>query len=435
MMKRKVAFKTLGCRLNQFETDSLLTGFFKAGYEVVGFNEKADVYIINTCTVTNQGDHKSKTYINQAARNKNGSLVIVTGCMATSLKEDLENRGDITCVVENPNKSQLLTLVEAHFGGELLHPSDLKQDLFNYTIAEKSFHTRSMVKIQDGCDNFCTYCIVPSVRGMAVSRPVKDIMQNIQQVVNVGYKEIVLTGVNISRYDFEGTGFALLVEKILSLPGDFRVRVSSIEPEGFGDLFFDLFSHEKLCPHLHLCLQSGSDKVLLKMKRTYLVPEYYAVIERLRKKHPYFNFTTDIMVGFPGESGEDFEESCRVIRDIGFSHVHTFKYSVRKGTRASSMPGQVTEKVKKQRSEIIRSIADENKWNFYSRFIGKKQTVLVEKVNNQGIARGFGEHYLPVEFQSDQPGKNYFADVLLNEVNKTTKNFVLRGKLHDGSMD
>jgi threonylcarbamoyladenosine tRNA methylthiotransferase MtaB len=424
-MKRKVAFKTLGCRLNQFETDSLLTGFFKAGYEVVGFNEKADVYIINTCTVTNQGDHKSKTFINQAARNKNGSLVVVTGCMATSQKEYLENRGDLTYVVENPNKSQLLSLIESHFGGELLHLSDLKQDLFNFMIAEKSFHTRSMVKIQDGCNNFCTYCIVPSVRGRAVSRPVKDILQNIRQVVNLGYKEIVLTGVNISRYDYEGTSFALLVEKILFLPGEFRVRISSVEPEGLGDLFFDLFSHEKLCPHLHLCLQSGSDKILLKMKRTYLVPEYYAIIERIRKKHPYFNFTTDIMVGFPGETDEDFEESCRVICDIGFSHVHTFKYSARKGTRASSMPGQIMEKIKKHRSEVIRKMADENKWNYYSLFKGKEQTVLIEKIDNHSMAKGYGENYIPVEFQTLQVIKNCFTKVKIDSVQRKKRDLML----------
>ena len=427
-MKRKIAFRTLGCRLNQFETDSLLNDFYNAGYEIVGFNDKADVYIINTCTVTNQGDHKSKTYINKAARNANGSLVIVTGCMATSKKEYLENRDDIAYVVENRNKSQVLPLVEAHFNGELLHPSDLKQDLFNFTIAQKSFHTRSMIKIQDGCDNFCTYCIVPSVRGRAVSRPVKDILHHIQQVVTLGYKEVVLTGVNISRYNFDGVSFEVLVEKILDLPGDFRLRISSIEPEGLGDRFFDLFSHEKLCPHLHLCLQSGSDRVLDKMKRTNTVGEYYAIIEKLYDKQPFFNFTTDIIVGFPGETDRDFDETCRVVQDIGFSHVHTFKYSVRKGTRAEKMPDQISEKIKKQRSEFIRKLAKENKRIYYSRFIGEEQTVLVEKVTRPGYAKGFGQHYLPVEFRSEREGNNYFADVMIKEIITTTHTCVLRGE-------
>jgi threonylcarbamoyladenosine tRNA methylthiotransferase MtaB len=425
-MKRKVAFKTLGCRLNQFETDALLTDFYNAGYEVVDFKEAADVYIVNSCTVTNQGDHKSNTYINQAIRNRNGSLVLVTGCMAESRKEYLESRGDITYVVGNANKSQLLSLVEAHFNGEMPHPGDLKKDLFNFTVAEKSFHTRSMIKIQDGCDNFCSYCIVPLVRGAAVSRRVNDILDHIRKLVDLGFKEVVLTGVNISRYEYGDVGFAGLVEKMLGISGDFRIRISSIEPEGLGDGFIELFSHEKLCPHLHLCLQSGSDKVLQRMKRNNTVGEFYALTDKLRKKHPLFNFTTDIIVGFPGETQKDFEDTCRVARDIGFSHIHTFRFSVRKGTRASTMPEQVDEKIKKQRSEVIRQLSEDNKMQYCSRFIGKKQTVLVEKVTRQGYAKGFGEHYLPVEFRPNRAGNNYFAEILVREVN-VAANEILRG--------
>ena len=424
-MKRKVAFKTLGCRLNQFETDALLTDFFNAGYDVVDFKDDADVYIINTCTVTTQGDHKSNTYINQAARNQSRSLVVVTGCMAESRKEYLESRGDITYVVGNANKSQLLSLVEAHFNGEMLHPGDLKHDLFDFTVAEKSFHTRSMIKIQDGCDNFCSYCIVPSVRGPAVSRPVKDILHHVQQVVALGFKEIVLTGVNISLYEHEGINFGKLVEKIAGIPGDFRIRISSIEPERLGDRFIELFGHEKLCPHLHLCLQSGSERIVKRMNRNHTVAGYQTLIEKLRSAHPLFNFTTDIIVGFPGETDQDFEETCRVVRDIGFSHVHTFKYSMRKGTKASTMPDQISEIIKKQRSEVIRKISEENKLAYCSRFIGKKQTVLVEKVSRLGYAKGYGEHYLPVEFRPGREGNNYFTKVLIGEVNSAS--LTLRG--------
>ena len=198
-----------------------------------------------------------------------------------------------------------------------------------------------MIKIQDGCDNFCTFCIVPMVRGKAVSRSEKDILENIRQVIDLGYKEIVLTGVNISRYDWEGLNFTGLLENILSLDGKFRVRISSIEPEGFGDHLFDLFMHEKLCPHLHLCLQSGSDRILMQMRRAYTLPSYMEIVEQLRTRHPLFNFTTDIMVGFPGETEQDFEATCNVIREVGFSHVHTFKYSRREGTRAARMEEQV----------------------------------------------------------------------------------------------
>jgi len=415
----------LGCRLNQFETDSLVTEFYKAGYEIVGFNDNADVYIINTCTVTQQGDHKSKTYINQAARRKNGALTIVTGCMATSQKEYLENRGDIAYVVENASKSQILSLVEAHYRGEIFHLSDSKKNLFDFSIAEKSFHTRSMIKIQDGCNNFCSYCIVPMVRGRAISRPVNEILSHIRQVIDLDFKEVVLTGVNISRYNYENINFETLLEKILDIPGNFRVRISSIEPEGFGDMLVDLFQHEKLCPHLHLCLQSGSDRMLQKMRRTYSTAEFYNIIEKFRNKYPLFNFTTDVIVGFPGETQEDFKATCNMLQNIGFSHVHTFKYSVRKGTRAELMPEHIDENVKRERSEIIRKIAFENKHQYYSNFIRKNQIMLVERIKNGSIAAGYGENYLPIELMNQKAVKNNFIKVLIKDIREKKNDLVL----------
>ena len=346
--------------------------------------------------------------------------------MAESQRQYLEDRGDLAYVIGNQNKAGILPLVEAHFNGEILSPESIKQDVFGYTVAEKSFHTRSMIKIQDGCDNFCTFCIVPMVRGAAVSRPGKDILGNIRQVIDLGYKEIVLTGVNISRYDFEGVDFTELLEKILNMEGNFRVRISSIEPEGFGTTLYDLFAHEKLCPHLHLCLQSGSDRILLQMRRTYRLASYLDIIEQLRNRYPLFNFTTDIMVGFPGETEADFEATCGIIRQVGFSHVHTFKYSVRQGTRAERMPDQVPEKVKQQRSLVIRGLSLENKQKYRQLFIGKPQTVLVEKVTKSGLAKGYGEHYVPVEFRPSQPGNNYFETVTIKNVASASQDFILK---------
>ena len=425
-MKRSVAFKTLGCRLNQFETDSVLTDFYKTGYEIVDFHEPADVYVVNTCTVTNQGDQKSRTAINQAVRGKSGSLVVVTGCMAGSHKQYLEQRGDISYVVDNKSKASILPLVEAHFNGEILSPDGLKEDVFGFTVAEKSFHTRSMIKIQDGCDNFCTFCIVPMVRGRAVSRPLPDILENIRQVVDLSYREIVLTGVNISRYDHAGVNFVGLLRRILALDGNFRVRVSSIEPEGFGEPLYELFSHEKLCPHLHLCLQSGSDRILMKMRRTYSINSYMEIVEQVRRRYPLFNFTTDIMVGFPGETDDDFEATCSVIPQAGFSHVHTFKYSIRRGTRAGRMDDQVPERAKQMRSSIIREIATGNKLQYRRLFIGEQQAVLVEKVNKNGLAKGYGEHYVPVEFKPVQSGTNYFEIVTIKDILTSSNDFILK---------
>ena len=353
-MKKRVAFKTLGCRLNQSESDSLLSDFYKAGYEIAGFNDKADVYIVNTCTVTSQSDHKSKNYINQACRKEGSQLVIVTGCMANHQREYLEKRQDVTYIVENKIKSSIFTLVDNHLKGKIVNTNNLREDLFDFSPAEKSFHTRSFIKINDGCNNSCSYCIVPHVRGRAVSRPVKSIIDNINKLVGLGYKEVILTGVNISCYDFEDTNFESLIEKILDIPGDFRVRISSMEPEGFGEKLATLFAHTKLCPHLHLCLQSGSDNVLSKMGRVYKLAEYIKIIDQFKNEYPDFNLTTDIIVGFPGETNEDFQETCKMVKNIGFSHIHTFKFSIRKGTDAEHLREQVPEKIKNERSEKIR---------------------------------------------------------------------------------
>lgn len=429
-MKKKIAFKTLGCRLNQYETDALSTDFYRGNYEIVDYSQPADIYVINTCTVTNTSDHKSKFIINQVVKRDRNSLVVVTGCMANSQKEYLESRGDITYVVENDRKSSIFSLVDAHFNGEILHPADLKQDLFNFSVAEKSFHTRSMIKVQDGCNNFCTFCIVPRVRGRATSRPANEILENICQVTEMGYKEVVLTGVNISRYDHTGLNFEGLVGKILGLPGDFRVRISSIEPEGFSDKFIDLFHHPKLCPHLHLCLQSGSDRILMQMRRMYNLSTYMKIVENFLKTFPDFNFTTDIIVGFPGENEADFQETVRIAGDIGFSHIHTFKYSVRQGTRAERMPDQIPEKIKNQRSAVIREISETNKIAYHQKFIGHSQRVLIEKINAKGIAKGYGEHYIPVEFKASGNSKNSFVNVDISE-SRITPEPVLAGKISD----
>jgi len=400
-MSKKVAFKTLGCRLNQYETDSVASNFTNAGYEVVDFNNEADAYVINTCTVTNMSDHKSRQTISQAYRRNKYAVLVVTGCMANNHKDKLKQNEHITYTIENDRKGSIFNLLDGHFKGEIITPEELKQDRFNFKSAEKSFRTRSLIKIQDGCDNFCTFCIVPHVRGRAISRSWEDIKSNIEEVLRFGYKEIVLTGVNIGRYEHDGLNFEDLVKKILEIPGDFRVRISSIEPEGFGDKLFNLFSHPKLMPHLHMCLQSGSDKILLKMRRQYTVDEFIGMVNKIKSKIPDFNFTTDIMVGFPGETEEDFQETCKVIKDIGFTHIHTFKYSVRKGTRAERMAEQIPEKTKSERSSIVRDIAEENKKKYRSSFIGKTQSVLVEKINSKGIASGYGEFYLPVKFEAD----------------------------------
>lgn len=415
-MSKKIAFKTLGCRLNLFETDSLASEFSKNKYKIVDFSEKADIYVINTCTVTSMSDQKSRRVINQAARKKEDGITIVTGCMATNYKEKLQQNPNIDYVVDNDHKTSIVSIAEAHFNGENVVDEQFQKDLFNYKPAEETFHTRSFIKIQDGCDNFCTFCIIPKVRGRATSRPVEDVLNNIRKVVDYGYKEIIITGVNIGRYKYEDTDFEALVEKMLEIPGDFRIRISSIEPDGYTESFFRLFKHPKLAPHMHICLQSGSEEILLKMRRMYTAALFKEMANKLEEMYPGFSLTTDIIVGFPGETEEQFNETVKFAKEIGFGHIHTFKYSVRKGTRAERLPDHVDEKEKNRRGEIIRKISEETRLNHRKKFIGKQQNVLVQIILEDGTARGYGEHYIPVIINEKGLKTNCFYNVEIIEL-------------------
>jgi len=413
---KKIAFKTLGCRLNLFETDALVSEFSKKDFQIVDFNEKADVYVVNTCTVTNQSDHKSKQVMNQMNRLHPSSLKIVTGCMATNYKNELEKSDKVDFVVDNDHKASILSLVDAYFQGEIVSPDNFEKDVFAYDAAETTFHTRSLIKIQDGCDNFCTYCIIPKVRGRATSRPASEVYENIRRVVDFGYKEVVLTGVNIGRYKDGSTDFEKLVEQILEIPGDFRVRISSIEPDGYSESFFRLFQNPKLAPHMHICLQSGSEDILLKMRRMYSAKLFEEMAAKIRIFYPEFNLTTDMIVGFPGETLEDFQNSMDAAQKIGFGHIHTFKYSIRRGTRAERMSDQINEKEKTRRSELVRKLSEEMKLEYRQSFIGKKQRVLIEQFDDNGYASGYGEHYFPIIIKKKGLEKNSFYDVRLTGI-------------------
>jgi len=259
-------------------------------------------------------DQKSRRVINQAKRKNEDGITIVTGCMATHYKEQLEKNDKIDYVVDNDHKTSVVAVADGHFNNETVSGDDFEKDLFNYKPADETFHTRSFIKIQDGCDNYCTFCIIPKVRGRATSRPVNDVLENIRKVVEFGFKEIIITGVNIGRYNHGGTDFESLVEQMLEIPGDFRIRISSIEPDGYTDSFFRLFKHPKLAPHMHICLQSGSEDILMKMRRMYTAKLFKEMADKLEELYPGFSLTTDIIVGFPGENRRTFSrnrESCK----------------------------------------------------------------------------------------------------------------------------
>ncbi len=406
----KVAFKTLGCRLNQYETDALAAQFKGNGYEVSEQEEGADVVVVNTCTVTNQSNHKSRYVISHAGRLNPNARMVITGCMAESHASQLQKKFPEATVINNKGKSGIFQSVDSLVKTGKADLSDKDFDLFSYQSFTEMFHTRSLIKIQDGCDNFCTFCIIPFVRGRAISRPVSQVLDNIKDVIAKGAKEIVLTGVNISRYESEGTAFSGLLEQILNLEGDFRVRISSIEPDRFDDHFFTLIGHPKLAPHLHLCLQSGSERILLQMRRMYTVKDFVGIVERVRAKDPRFNFTTDVIVGFPGETEEEFEETMQVARKVGFGHMHIFKYSVREGTRAQRMPDQIPDKIKTQRSQRMHALAEELQTAYRAPFDNTIQRVLVEKWQD-GVASGYNDYYVPMQLVSEDKKRNRFAVV------------------------
>ncbi|MFP4484503.1 MAG: MiaB/RimO family radical SAM methylthiotransferase [Spirochaetaceae bacterium] len=453
----RVAFQTLGCKLNQYETDSLAADFEKAGYRVVPFEDSADVYVLNTCTVTNRADRKSRNLLYRALRAAGassregegsrergaeagadpgetgpGALVVLTGCFVegktqaitqgTQARTQGKTQGTLLesagvaytdprsnaddsdealdgrrlMVVDNPRKARIVELVEARRRGEVVVPGELDPNLFGFHFAPV-FRTRTTVKVQDGCDNFCTYCIVPFVRGCAASRPADQVVAEVAESVRTGAREIVLTGVNMSRYQDGDTPFSALVERVLEIPGEFRVRISSLEPDSIDDRFFAVMQHPKMCPHLHLCLQSGSDRILLKMRRQYDTRGFRDIVARIRRDRPDFNFTTDIIAGFPGETDEDFADTVAMAREIGFSHIHTFPYSLRSRTRAARMPDHVPSAEKTRRAEVIRTVAEENKRRYRASLVGATQHVLVERPEPaQGREHGYGELYVPV---------------------------------------
>ncbi len=426
---RRVAFQTLGCRLNQFETDSLAGEFEGAGYTIVPFDQSADAYIVNSCTVTNKADRKSRNTIYRAERSSD-ALVVVTGCFVESHRQELERRPR-TFTVDNAHKRHVLDLVEAHLNGEILHPESLERDLFSYSVPDPIFHTRSMVKIQDGCDNYCTFCIIPFVRGHATSRAPEDVLTHVQGSLEKGYKEIVVTGVNISRYRHGDVGFSELIERLLELDGDYRLRISSMEPDSLDDRFFSLLEHPRMCPHLHLCLQSGSERILLKMRRQYTAAQFARMAERIRARRSDFNLTTDVIVGFPGETEADFNETRALCTDLEFGHIHTFAYSRRSGTRADRLQEQIPEKVKQERSQQIRLIAEASKRRYRLALVGQTQRLLVERVDpSHGVARGYGENYVPIAVAAEGISRNSFVPVLLESLDtpEESEEPVLRGR-------
>lgn len=496
LREKTAAFLSLGCKVNSYETEALRSMFEKAGYKIVDFKDIADVYVVNTCTVTNIADRKSRQMLHKARRQNEKAVIAAVGCYVQTAKEKLIDDGSVDIVVGNNNKTKLLKLVEQYIKagkdkeageGSGKNRVILKDDKYSDTreieeagkdrdtvkrlaagkpieacevssdreaietgeagadkkgrvfVSDISYQklyedmnissvmerTRAFIKIQDGCNRFCSYCIIPYVRGRVRSRNEEDILSEIARLTEKGYKEFVLTGIHISSYGMERKSdadqsgihnpLAALIGRIGRLPGIERIRVGSLEPGIITEDFVQAVSKvRQFCPHFHLSLQSGCDTVLVRMNRQYTSGEYCDKVRLIRGYYENPAFTTDIIVGFPGETADEFDETVRFVEKIGFSRVHVFKYSKREGTKAAAMPGQITEKIKHERSSRLIAVSDRVAAEYKEFFMGRIEKILVEEeftLNNARYQLGHNERYLKLAIQCDTDLTNRLLDV------------------------
>lgn len=411
MVSIKVALDSLGCKLNQAETDELFRQFAEAGCQMVSSPGEADIYILNTCTVTHIADRKSRHLLRLAHRRNPGAVVVATGCYAERAPTELARIEGVRLVLGNGDKPHLLRLLEE---SGCLGDRVIEQDGLAANSCD-GFRTRAMVKVQDGCSNFCAYCVVPLVRNRERSLAVGKVVNGIKQRVAQGYREVVLTGVRIGSYCDNGVALVGLLERILAETGVERLRLSSLQPGEVSPELIALWRDGRLCPHFHLCLQSGSDSVLGRMRRRYSTADFEQAVSFIRNMVPGVAITTDVMVGFPGEAGKEFEESYRFCRRMEFARIHVFSYSRRNGTEASRFPDQVGDKVKKERAGRMLALAQESAWIFRRRFLGRTLTVLFEQ-RSGGAWSGLTANYVKVYAKSSSDLTNRLKPVRLVEV-------------------
>jgi len=401
----RVAFHTLGCKVNQYETEAMAELFEKSGYEIVSENEIADVYVINTCTVTNLGDRKSRQFIRRA-KNKNPQAVIaVVGCYAQTSPDEVMSIEEVDIVIGTKDRNRIVELCQQ------VKESRQKINIVTDIMKQREFEemkieniegkTRAFLKIQEGCNQFCSYCIIPYARGPIRSRKLDDILSEVEKLAKNGFKEVVLTGIHVASYGKDIGEIRLIdvLEKVHNVSGIERIRLSSIEPTIMTEDFLErLIRLPKVCDHFHLSLQSGSDSVLKRMNRKYTTEEYRKIVQLIRKHMPNVGITTDIIVGFPGETEEEFKETCDFVDEIGFSRIHVFPYSPRKGTPAAKYKSQISSDVKHRRTKELIKIGEMNTFKFNSKFIGATLNVLFEEQSKDKVdlIEGYTTNYIRV---------------------------------------
>ena len=418
---KKVAFCSLGCKVNQYETNAMAQKFIEHGYEVVEFDEYADVYIVNTCTVTNVADRKSRQMLRRAKEINKDATLVACGCYAQVAKEELKKIPEIDLIIGNNEKNDIIQIVENHIaqkGAEdLVSDVMYKLDYVELGTTTYTEKTRAVIKVQDGCDRFCSYCLIPYARGHIRSRKIENVIEEIKKVVEEGINEVVITGIHIASYgrDFKGENIGLidLLEEINKIQGLHRIRLGSIEPTIITDEFVERLSKlDKICDHFHLSLQSGCTETLKRMNRRYTTEEFRDVTKRLRSKFPNVALTTDIIVGFPGETDDEFNTTYEFLKDIAFYKMHIFKYSQRKGTKAAVMPNQIDGKIKEERSKKLIELSNENEYNYNKKYIGKQVEVLFEEREGEYL-KGHTTNYIVVKHKTDK-------DDLINKIAKVT---------------
>ena len=430
----KVAFTTLGCRTNQHDTAEMQVILKKEGYAIVDSSETADIYVINTCTVTARSDYSSRLAVKKSLAINENATVIFTGCYAQLNPEDSSKMKGLDIVLGNADKLKIAEVLKAKLKNDSLqkksslaevYMSDIHADREFQTLPVTQFQgrTKAFIKVQTGCDESCSFCTVVRARGSSASDTRENILDNVRHAIDGGYKEITLTGINLGTWgmDFHlKETFSSLVEDIANLNGNFRVRLSSINPMEIDDHLIELISqHEKICPHLHIPLQSGDTEVLSKMRRNYNADQYKHIARRAVDRIPSLGLGADVIVGFPSESEENFESTRRLIKELPFSYLHVFSYSPRSGTEAHNFKNNIKNITKKERNLILNDLVKEKARQFYKSFIGKKVTVLVEERKQaDGVLKGYSEHYIPVSIDTEGFLQNQLVSVLITEIRK-----------------
>lgn len=428
---KKVALHNLGCKVNAYETEAMQEMLEKEGYEIVPFKEGADIYIINTCTVTNIADRKSRQMLHRARKMNPDAIVVAAGCYVQAQEnEHHELDSCIDIVIGNNKKQDLIQILdeyESKCKKEEVIDINHTNEYENLNLSRTGEHTRAYIKVQDGCNQFCSYCIIPFARGRVRSRSLEDVVQEVTTLSGNGYKEVVLTGIHLSSYgiDFEAqeagkkTDLLTLILAVHEIPGIERIRLGSLEPRIITEEFAKTIAGlPKMCPHFHLSLQSGCDATLKRMNRRYTSDEYFEKCELLRKYFDHPALTTDVIVGFPGETEEEFEESKAFVDKVNFYETHIFKYSKREGTRAAVMENQVPEQIKAERSAQLIELGVKKQEAYEKEMVGKEVEILVEEpaqINGKEVQVGHTKEYIKVTLESDENLQNQIVKMRIDD--------------------